>query len=613
MRLKHSGQQLDAAITKVMSDYADVSDVDATPSDVRAGKHYVNSSKQLVEGTLADAEITLGAVVSSIYVEDNDSGYPILIDPTATVEKAGYVSNIPNGSYPAKYIRVEEKSVTPSEETQNITPTEGKLLKNVTVNPIPEEYIVPSGTINITENGVVDVAGYATANVYVAGSGGGGIDGGYNVTFVSGGDDYAIVSVVAGNSVTRPANPTQTGYSFTGWYTAATGGEKITFPYTPSGDTTLYAQFIEQSVIGFTGLTNGDSPTPDLVFTDDIAGVSKYTTEADGTNVIVHNDLDGYFPFSEISEYTDGDGNVFVKYPKMWIKWVLDGSGNIDGIKISNVKADDDYFIPDAFLNPAAMNTYLDYFALGKYEASGSSSKIYSKSGQTCLVNVTRGESRTAARAYGTVGDLYNGYQQIDLSMLTLYNFLCMLYYKTPNIQRVYGGRTGSETTGWSDAANTGSCDGITGLNGWDTVTDCVKMLGIENPYGNINKWIDGVFFSTGAIYAHRLPQQYADSSSNAVNLGFSRPTGVSYVSKLKKGTSDATRSFVYCSSVTDGSSTKYVGDSYSYYASGVVLYAGGRWNAASGAGLWYLNGDYSASYANSNVGGRLAYRPVNE
>jgi hypothetical protein len=294
---------------------------------------------------------------------------------------------------------------------------------------------------------------------------------------------------------------------------------------------------------------------------------------------------------------------------------VLDGDGNIDGIKISNVQVDSDYFIPDAFLDPTDTNNYLDYFALGKYEASGSSSKMYSKSGQACYVGMTRAVARTAARAYGTAANTYNGYQQIDLSMLTLYNFLCMLYYKTPNIQRVYGGRTGSETTGWSDAANTGSCDGITGLNGWNTVTNCVKMLGIENPFGNIQKWIDGVFFDTGTIYVHRLPQQYADSTANAVNIGFSRPTSNGYISKLKKGTSDATRSYAYCSN-TGGSETKYAGDrchSGAYGVYGVVLCAGGTWGYASEAGLWYLGGGYAASSADSSVGARLAYRPVNE
>jgi hypothetical protein len=292
---------------------------------------------------------------------------------------------------------------------------------------------------------------------------------------------------------------------------------------------------------------------------------------------------------------------------------VLDGDGNIDGIKISNVQVDSDYFIPDAFLDPTDTNNYLDYFALGKYEASGSSSKMYSKSGQACYANMTRAAARTAARAYGTAENAYNGYQQIDLSMLTLYNFLCMLYYKTPNIQRVYGGRTNSETTGWGSAANTGSCDGITGLNGWDTVTNCVKMLGIENPFGNINKWIDGVYFSTTAIYAHRLPQQYADSTASAVNLGFTRPTTIGYIAKLKKGTSDATRSFVYCADVTGGSATKFVGDNCPYDASGVVLYAGGSWSGTSNAGLWCLVGSGAASYATSSTGARLAYRPVNE
>ena len=47
-------------------------------------------------------------------------------------------------------------------------------LSQVTVNPIPSQYIVPSGTKTITENGTgIDVASYASVDVSVSGGGGG--------------------------------------------------------------------------------------------------------------------------------------------------------------------------------------------------------------------------------------------------------------------------------------------------------------------------------------------------------------------------------------------------------------------------------------------------------
>lgn len=51
VRLTHTGQQLDAAITKVENDYADVSGVTALASDVAEGTYYVNSDGNLVAGT----------------------------------------------------------------------------------------------------------------------------------------------------------------------------------------------------------------------------------------------------------------------------------------------------------------------------------------------------------------------------------------------------------------------------------------------------------------------------------------------------------------------------------------------------------------------------------
>lgn len=438
-------------------------------------------------------------------------------------------------------------------------------------------------------------------------SGGASMAGGYTVTFMASGKEHAISAVTAGQSVKLPTPPASAGLHFTGWYTAASGGTKVTFPYTPTADVTLYAHFEEAIVLGFTGLSASSGA---LTWTDDIANSEKWSVTETATYASVSSPLDDMFPFSELEEFTDSSGNVFVKFPKCYIKFITNSSGVIDGFKVSNVQAEDDMFIPDCFLNPTDDGaSYLDYFALGKYEMSGSSSKGYSKSGATCLVSITRANARAAARAYGTASNYYNGYQQLDFSMLTLYNFLCMLYYKTANIQTVWGGRTGSVQS-WSAASVTGTCNGVNGKNGWNLTTDCVKMLGIENPYGNISKWVDGVCFSESTIYAHRMPQSFADTTTGGVALGFSRPTSSGYISALKKGTAAATKSYVYASAAS-GSATSYVGDRCYYNETGVVLYAGGSWGGTSSAGLWYLVGSDGASFSTSYIGARLSYRPL--
>lgn len=62
----------------------------------------------------------------------------------------------------------QEKTITPTKEIQEVTPDENYTgLSKVTVNEIPEEYIVPKGEIQITENGIVDIKEYENANVKV--------------------------------------------------------------------------------------------------------------------------------------------------------------------------------------------------------------------------------------------------------------------------------------------------------------------------------------------------------------------------------------------------------------------------------------------------------------
>ena len=260
--------------------------------------------------------------------------------------------------------------------------------------------------------------------------------------------------------------------------------------------------------------------------------------------------------------------------------------------------------MPDCFLS-ADNTTENDYVLIGKYEGSGTTSKCYSKSGANCLVSLTRAQARTACRSYGTVSNNYNGYQQLDLTIYVLYNMLCMMYYRTANIQTVYAGITSA-----SSAQATGSCDGVSGLNGWNTSTGCVKMLGVENPYGNISKWVDGIYFSSATIYVFRQPIQYADSTSGAISLGFSRPSSRGYVAQLKVGSTTQNRSYAYCSSTSGGSTTTYYGDYCYYSSSGVILFVGGYWGSGAAAGLGLLAGDNRASLADSGIGCRLCRRP---
>lgn len=322
----------------------------------------------------------------------------------------------------------------------------------------------------------------------------------------------------------------------------------------------------------------------------------------------------------------NGDaGHVMVEVPRFYYNYEWTGTHNW---YVRSLKSDNTPNVFPAFKKPGG-GTYDflyiaafegavdDYgFANGKQliDYSLGSAKLGSFAGMHPVCRGQRSEFRHAA---GNNGD---GWHIIDWYENWAWQLLLMLEYESLDSQAALGkglttwSRAGRDDwvvktlnrpvnhTGYSINEGNQSVNRQTGAA---NASGVLSYRGIENPWGNIWKWLDGVNYNDGRVYLANDPAGYADDISNNpyVDAGVSQPQNNGYISDIHH-----TPNGLIVAESAGGSST-HLPDYYWYNGGWRVARAGGVVAIGARAGFACLSASYSSVTRNTATGSRVALR----
>ena len=284
-------------------------------------------------------------------------------------------------------------------------------------------------------------------------------------------------------------------------------------------------------------------------------------------------------------------GDVMVEIPKIGYKMYNDS--NYQYIQITNIPNAEGFCYLAHSLDS---ENDCDEIYIGAYLGSTSSNILCSISNQSPTESIALTKARSQVSARGT------GYQLLSFYPLTLLQCLYVIIYKNLNSQAALG----QGYTNASDKANTGSTNTKPFCYGNpNSGTEHVKFLGIEDFYGNLFQWIDGLYCDS----SYHIKTDYNNfTGTDGSTFRYSQPSRIrsdtyGYMAKTQ-GTNNT--GFVIKS--TGGSSTTYYAD-YAFLFSLCFGRFGGSWSDGADAGAFQLYVDYAASGSFSRLGCRVVYK----
>jgi len=335
--------------------------------------------------------------------------------------------------------------------------------------------------------------------------------------------------------------------------------------------------------------------------------LTRLTRENDPNHIVTHSPtieptacigttagqswFDDYMPWAGMvrKNYVDGqivnfvdysNGETYVYIPQFWSKIINNTEESKMYIYISAVQDS------RLTLHPGS-GKYMS-----RYECN---SNFLSAPGTAPKVNTNLGGFRTGITA------IDNKHYQYDIHTYAALELLYIVEFAHLNTQS----KIGAGITSGGAALTIGETDILTyhtgRVDGTADNVSAVQYRWIENLWGNVWNWVDGILIQDGLVYICNDRANYASSITNDYeSTGLYTPTNSNWHK------TDQDYNNCYLIPLTTGSSDSTYTCDYYYYGSGLRgLHVGGSYGSGSNAGLFSWFGYYAPGVTFAYVGGR--------
>ena len=291
---------------------------------------------------------------------------------------------------------------------------------------------------------------------------------------------------------------------------------------------------------------------------------------------------------------TGADGDVMVEIPLMGYKLWKEGNFQYVSVTTDPNKEKDGYCY---YAHSLDNEKDCDKIYIGAYLGYQTNDELYSLSGVRPANKISLSDFRFYADNKGT------GYSLTSFFPHTLLQCLYIIVYKNLNSQVALGrGCVNAEVL-----TKTGGTNFDTFCYGTTSSTQQIKLFGIEDFYGNLYQWLDGLYATSNSIKTDYRNSVFIGDNGNSFqfNTSCNIPTSYNNIQKIL-GTNNS--GFVMKTGTDSNKGQNYYCDLCRLNSNCFSLSGSDFFNPPD-AGVFQLDVSYSASGTNAGIGARLMYK----